>query len=109
MIKQHWIIIHGYYNISQTNKRKRIRGRQKGHACMYVIVVLYTRIRDTDRNGRIDGKNLLLDMVCGMRRVSVPEDDGADDATDVFVGPHAQQDPLRTPATFRPQICNAIQ
>lgn len=42
----------------------------------------------------------------GMR---VTEDDGADDAADVLVGPHAQQDTLRPAAPFRPQICNGTQ
>ena len=64
---------------------------------------------DTDRDGRIDGEHLLLDVVGGVRRVRVAEDDGADDAADVLVGPHAQEDALRSSTTFWSQICNQSQ
>lgn len=63
--------------------------------------------RNTDRDRRIR-KNLLLDVVSGVR-MSVSEDDGADDAADVLVGPHAQQDTLRSAAPFGPQICKSAE
>lgn len=64
---------------------------------------------DTDRDGGIDGEHFLLDVVGGVRRVRVAEDDGADDPADVLIGPHAQQDALRPSATFWSQICNQSQ
>lgn len=64
--------------------------------------------RDTDRDRGVR-EDLLLDVVGGVGRVSVPEDDGADDAADVLVGPHSEQDALRPPAPFRPQIWKVTQ